>query len=566
MKSPVSLATVLVASLALVSPSASEPLADNGGLKIPLTKRGGDSPLTKRDGTINWAALDAHVARAEAKYQGSVRNYRQQHGHDPLSKRDLEERAFPGFRGTGPILGRRATVEPIENAVINPGVNDIQVNQGKAAVAPRRSAQAAAASSIAAARSSSASADKALPSLTISIASIGPVPAPVPTSSAAVTSSSRSTTAAASRTTTAASRTTTAASRTTTAASFTTTATSSTTTAADLPTTASESLTDEQSDTLWAGYLTIGTPAQKFLIDFDTGSADLWIPSINCASSACSAKDKYDPSKSSTSKADPSTSLNIQYGDGSSSSGPAYSDVVSLAGISVTGQVFGAATTLSSEFGQEPEDGLMGMAYTSLSQLKTPPVFQTMISQGKVASPEFSFRLAGSGTGAASSLYLGGMDPAHYVSGSTQWTPVTTQSYWVVSAVANVNSAAVSALGSFSAIVDSGTTIIVVPTAQAQTFYASVPGSEADSNGYYTFPCSEPPTVGFSFGGSAKQWNVAARDFNLGKVSAGSTRCVGAIVGQDIGINAWVVGDTFFKNTYVTFDLGNNRVGFSTPK
>lgn len=76
--------------------------------------------------------------------------------------------------------------------------------------------------------------------------------------------------------------------------------------------------------------------------------------------------------------------------------------------------------------------------------------------------------------------------------------------------------------------------------------------------------CASPPVISFSFGGSTRKWVVRPVDLNLGTVSQGSPRCVGAIVGQDVGVNAWILGDRFLEGQYTTFDLGTNRVGFST--
>lgn len=57
-------------------------------------------------------------------------------------------------------------------------------------------------------------------------------------------------------------------------------------------------------DFLYYGTISIGTPARKFLINFDTGSSDLWIPSIKCRASqaGCGSHNKYDATKSSTFK------------------------------------------------------------------------------------------------------------------------------------------------------------------------------------------------------------------------------------------------------------------------
>ena len=89
--------------------------------------------------------------------------------------------------------------------------------------------------------------------------------------------------------------------------------------------TGSEALTEEDDGRSWAGPISIGTPGQSFVIDFDTGSSDLWVPSTSCTSDNCSSKSKYNPSASSTSSQKNGT-FEIQYGDGSEVSGPIYTD------------------------------------------------------------------------------------------------------------------------------------------------------------------------------------------------------------------------------------------------
>ncbi|SGY69451.1 BQ5605_C004g03017 [Microbotryum silenes-dioicae] len=320
---------------------------------------------------------------------------------------------------------------------------------------------------------------------------------------------------------------------------------------------------------VWTGTISIGTPAKTFNIDFDTGSADLWVPSSGCSSAACAPHTKYDPSKSSTSKADPSKKLSITYGDGSSTTGLVYQDTVTLAGLTTTGQGFGVATGMSSDWASDPMDGLMGMAYASISQTKTTPFFQTLVAEEQVAAPQFSFRLGASGD---SELFLGGMNSNDYVAGSTQWTRVVSQGCelhrTVIFLHANANVNGKAALKGINAIIDTGTSVIVAPTADAATYWAAVADSApyGGGGGYYTYPCKASLTASFTFAGGSQKWAVLSNALNLGKVAAGSDRCVGAIVGADVGISGWVLGGSFLQGVYVTFDLGSNRVGFSTLK
>ncbi|GAA5965342.1 hypothetical protein JCM3765_007171 [Sporobolomyces pararoseus] len=324
--------------------------------------------------------------------------------------------------------------------------------------------------------------------------------------------------------------------------------------------TGSVSLTSYPDNSIWAGSLSIGTPAQTFAINFDTGSSDLWVPSTSCTSSACNNHKKYDPSKSSTSKSVAGKKLSITYGDGSSTQGVVYTDTVNFGGMTINPQTFGAANALTSDFAADPYDGLMGMAFSSISTLGATTPFESLTKQAKLAANRFSFYLANAG----SQLYLGGLDSSKIVAGSTKYYPVTNAGYWLLDAKVNIGGTAVSSVGKFSAIIDTGTSVIVAPTADAAAFWAKVPNSGVYGSGYYTYDCASPPQISFSFGSSfAEQWAVSGSSFNLGKVSAGSSRCVGAVVGADIGIQGWVLGDAFLENVYSTYDLDAKAVGFS---
>ncbi|KAH9890110.1 acid protease [Cubamyces lactineus] len=315
------------------------------------------------------------------------------------------------------------------------------------------------------------------------------------------------------------------------------------------------SLKDQDDDLEWTGPLTIGTPAQSFTVDFDTGSSDLWVPSSSCR--GCSRHSTYNPSRSSTSQSQRGT-FEIGYQDGSSASGPIYSDTVTLGGVTVTGQRFSAVTTESQQFSQDPEDGLLGLGLTALSELNSDPFFVTAVKQNKVSEGVFAFKLAQSG----SELYIGGTNSRLY-SGSIEYHPVTTdKGYWQIGgASAQLNGRTVAS--GLETIIDSGTTLMAAEESVVEQFYGNIRGSGYDSYyGYYTFPCNSVPEVSFNWGG--KTWEISADDFNLGETEEGT--CAGALVAADLQMpnNVWLLGDTFMKNVYTAFSVDDNAVGFAS--
>jgi cathepsin D len=197
----------------------------------------------------------------------------------------------------------------------------------------------------------------------------------------------------------------------------------------------------------------------------------------------------------------------------------------------------------------------MGMGFQSISEYNAPPVFQTLVETGMTTDPVFAFKLSDSGA----ELTIGGTNNALYTGAFTA-VPVTQEGYWQVDMDA-VSVGTTKALGTTSAIIDSGTTLIVAPTADAAKLYQSVPGSASAGDGYYTYPCKSPPSVSLTFGG--KNFAISPDTFSLGEVSSSSSQCVGGIVGEDIGADSWIVGDVFMRNVYTKFDLGKSEVAFA---
>jgi cathepsin D len=149
----------------------------------------------------------------------------------------------------------------------------------------------------------------------------------------------------------------------------------------------------------------------------------------------------------------------------------------------------------------------LGLAFPAISNLKQNPFFFSAEAQGSVAANEFAFKLSQSG----SELYLGGTDSSKFT-GSIEYHDVaSTSGFWQIGGFsAAVNGESATSSG-YQTIIDTGTTIMYAPTADAKAFYAKIPGSKAltgENAGLYSFPCSSVPDVTFSWGG--KSWTVSS--------------------------------------------------------
>jgi len=299
----------------------------------------------------------------------------------------------------------------------------------------------------------------------------------------------------------------------------------------------------------------IGTPPQQFKVVLDTGSSNLWIPSKDCYSIACFLHQSYDHTASTSYKKN-GTEFKIQYGSGSLT-GIVSQDTVTIGDLTIKKQDFAEATEepgLAFAFGKF--DGIMGMAYDTISVNKIVPPFYNMLNQGLINDPMFAFYLSGEETG--SEVVFGGYDTDHFKGDLTK-LPLRRKAYWEVDLDAISLGDQTANLDGYGAILDTGTSLIVVPTTMAELINNEL-GAKKGFGGQYTVECDKRdslPDISFTLTGV--NFTLSAYQYTL----EASGSCISAFQGMDIPPPAGplvILGDSFLRKYYSIYDLGSNSV------
>jgi len=332
--------------------------------------------------------------------------------------------------------------------------------------------------------------------------------------------------------------------------------------------------------------VSLGTPAQNFDLQIDTGSSDLLVDSTGC--NGCGNATKFNPSSSSTFHTVSCTTNQFQcptcfntsfcgfndtYGDGSHAGGEVITDVFSVG--SLTANIsFGLIEISSVGFEPSGVDGIWGLAYPTLSDWRGIPPFFEFVNQDSIY-PAFSMCLNLTGGGGGGVMDIG----VNYQGASGfNWTNIITDLYYIVElnelAVAG-QSVATSGFG--QSIVDSGTTLLILTSSVYSAFASSVQNSSACSNsssnsssicsGLFGGSClqlteseiSAFPTVSFTFQGTGAL-NVPPQSY-LYYSPQNNSYCLGIINGG-AGNNNTILGDIFIQNFHTVFDNSTQTVGF----
>eukprot|EP00029_Vermamoeba_vermiformis_P000028 TRINITY_DN10031_c0_g1_i1.p1 TRINITY_DN10031_c0_g1~~TRINITY_DN10031_c0_g1_i1.p1 ORF type:complete len:394 (+),score=109.31 TRINITY_DN10031_c0_g1_i1:44-1225(+) len=333
--------------------------------------------------------------------------------------------------------------------------------------------------------------------------------------------------------------------------------------------------------------LQIGTPAQTFEVQIDTGSTDLLIYDNNCQN--CDDQNVYTPSASSSaspvacsSYPCPSCGSNNQctfddaYGDGSDVNGRVYYDSLSWGGMQAN-ITLGAIDSSTAHFEPTGVDGIFGLAFKSLSSWSGQSAFWNWASQNNLPMV-YSMCLTPSGA----SMTIGQNQPNQF-----QWTPILQNTYMVVAmSDIQVNGKSIAKGNVFKntqTIVDSGTTLMIIPTS-AYTGFSNVLLSMCSSGVNLPGVCDQPTNSSLLAGNcfalqpsdilayppvtvnikAIKPLTLTAQDYMITQVSQGTTYYCLGIQGADMGPQVGtILGDVFMQKFNIAFDFDKNRVGFA---
>lgn len=287
------------------------------------------------------------------------------------------------------------------------------------------------------------------------------------------------------------------------------------------------------------------------------------MPSSDCGSIACYLHNKYDHSESSTYKKNGSD-FDIQYGSGAVK-GYISNDNVQIGDIKLKGIDFAEVTEepgLAFAFGRF--DGILGLAYDTISVNKIVPPFYEMVKQGAIDEPVFAFYLAGTDDSEGSEVVFGGVDKSHYTGEITK-IPLRRKAYWEVDLDAisfGKQSAEIDATG---AILDTGTSLIALPSTLAELLNKEI-GAKQSFNGQYTIECEKRDSLpDLTFTLSGHNFSITAFDYILEVQGS----CISAFQGIDIPEPAGplaILGDAFLRKWYSIYDLEKNQVGIAKAK
>ena len=300
---------------------------------------------------------------------------------------------------------------------------------------------------------------------------------------------------------------------------------------------------------------------QTFDMIFDTGSSDFWVYSNESSIYQSLDHPVYIPTASA--ELLPNYTWSIAYTYGDKISGVVFRDVVKVGPVIAEKQSVQSATIIQPEVSADGIVGLASSLLNTVKPVKQKTLFDTL--EPTLQRKVFAANLKPKGT--TGSWDFGYIDKSKYT-GEIAYAPLVNGSkYWEIS----VNEYAVGE-GSFgnatvgSVIVDSGTSLVYLPSAVVEDYYSKIEGYEYTQGESHVFPCnSTVPDFHFKIQGGAIL-SILGKDVNFAVYDRAKGTCAGAIASQ-LKSKYSILGSMFMKNYYVIHsreEEGSPKMGFAS--
>jgi cathepsin D len=329
-------------------------------------------------------------------------------------------------------------------------------------------------------------------------------------------------------------------------------------------------------DSEYYGPISIGTPPQNFLVIYDTGSSNLWVPSSKCDGDifrACKNHSKYDSTKSSTFVED-GTNLLLPYGSGICD-GHLSDDTIHFGSFDINNGSFGEITIEPGEVWVEsPFDGILGLAYPGIAMPpgdhQPEPPFDDLMDMKVLPENVFSVYLStqhGNMKNASSAVLLGGVDQKFYsgdFSYHKSYKYEGLEAYWLIYGddikVGNETAGNCKdplTLNKCQFVVDTGTSILTGPSKRINPMIEKIGDVAENCSNIDTLPDITITLADKDFVLESEYYVLKVADPDSGEV-----QCQLGLQALD-QLGLWILGDPFLRKYYTVFDRDQSRVGFA---
>ncbi|KAJ7510366.1 acid protease [Mycena galericulata] len=325
----------------------------------------------------------------------------------------------------------------------------------------------------------------------------------------------------------------------------------------------SSEIAPDGSDTSFVADVPIGTPSRNFVIILDSGSGDFWVESDNCTSQSGGGCGNHTflGADSSSTFVNTHKPWSVEYGSGAAS-GELITDTIVMGGMVLGNHTFGVAHSISQSFsGDSVADGLMGLGKQGLSNQGVPTPVQSLANTGFINAAITSYRLPRAIDHTNNGeITFGGLDDTRFDSSTLVTLNATSDAFWIGHLGGVTVNGVTVPITNRTTLMDTGTTLLVVPSTDIDPIHAKIPGAIKTSPTSYSVPCNTSATVALEFGG--KSFPINPQDLTFasnGRTTGQCTSGIGAFSPGD-SPTQWLVGDTFLKSVYFSTNVDANTI------